>query len=97
MSKKTFVPSQRPKRRKGHKILTIYYFGNEVVKRNCAKYSHTAVLACVNNMQFNKYEATHAEVFDSEDGVVHAVVKATLVRGKHEIHILFKREVQEEK
>ncbi len=96
MSKKTKLLVQRTKRRLGHNLITIYYLGNRIVKTNRAKYSHTAVLACVNNMQFNKYEATHAEVFDGEDGVVHAIVKAELVRGKHEIRILFKREVQKE-
>lgn len=96
MSKK-FIPTVRRKVRKGRKIQTVYYFGTEVVKCNMAKYSNTAVLNCVNHMQFNSYEATHAEVYDVEDGVVHAVVKATLVHGKHEITILYKREVQVEK
>lgn len=96
MSNKTSSLTLRRKHRKGRKIQTVYYFGTTVVKRNTAKYSNTAVVACVNHMQFNSYDATHAEVFDSEDGTLHAVIKSALVRGKYEIHILFKREVQKE-
>ena len=96
MSKRERKVPVRRKRRSGRKIQTVYYFEDSVIKRNTAKYSHTAVTACVNHMQFNTYAATHAEVYDTEDGVVHAIVKASLVRGQHEINIIFKREVQEE-
>lgn len=94
MARKTFTPKIRSKSRSGRNIRTVYYYGNEVVKCNRAKYANTAVLACVKHMQFNTYEATHAEVFDDDDGVVHAIVKAKLVDGKHEIHILYRRAVQ---
>jgi hypothetical protein len=44
-------------------------------------------------LQINEYEATHAEVFDSANGELHAVVKRHL---NGDIEILFKREVKAE-
>ncbi len=87
---------RRNKPRDGRNIITVYYDGDNIVKTNRAKYSHTAVLKCVDHMQFNHYDATSAEVYDDDDGVLHAVVVATLVAGKAEIRIIFKREIQKE-
>lgn len=97
MSKAVPKVPMRRSRRSGRRIQTVYYIGNKLVKRNLAKYATTAVTACVKHMQLNSYEATHAEVYDIDDGELHAVIKAALVKGKHEIHILFKREIQEER
>lgn len=82
--------------RQGLKIHTVYYNHNRAVKRNNAKYGYTAVMQCIKHMQLNSYEATHAEVYDSVDGKLHAVIRAVLVNGKHEIRILFKREFLED-
>lgn len=86
----------RKQPRTGLKIHTVYYFRNRAVKRNNAKYGYTAVMQCIKHMQLNSYEATHAEVYDSVDGELHAVIKAVLVDGKHEIRILFKRDYLED-
>lgn len=47
---------------------------------------------CVKHMQIDKYSATHAEVYDEDNGELHAVVKRSI---NGDVHILFKREVQE--
>lgn len=73
-------------------ITTSYYRGRELVKTNYAVHANRAVLRCVDHLQLNSYHATHAEVFDSLDGVLHAVTKRRL---NGDIEILFKREVKE--
>mgnify|MGYP003575880546 CR=1 FL=1 len=73
-------------------IKTVFYYGKQVVKTNKASHANRAVLHCVNHMQLNTYEATHAEVYDEETGVLHAVIRRT-IKG---IAILYKREVREE-
>lgn len=73
-------------------IKTVYYYGRNIVKTNMAKHANMAVLHCVNHMQLNTYEATTAEVYDVETGVLHCVVRRTMKK----IEILFKREVQNE-
>lgn len=75
-------------------IVTTYYFNNEVVKRNTAMHPNAAVLHCVNHMQLNSYEATHAEVHDESNGVLHCVI--TRAKGARHISILYKRPVREE-
>lgn len=74
-------------------ITTTFYRRKEVVKVNHALHPNRAVLRCVDNLQTNNYDATHAEVYDSGDGVLHAVVKRHM---NGNIEILFKREVTEE-
>ncbi len=72
-------------------IQTTYYRGRKLIKTNTALHSNTAVLRCVDHMQLNHYEATTAEVFDNDNGVLHAVVR----RNSKGIVIIFKREVIE--
>jgi len=74
-------------------IRTTYYFNTEVIKNNTAKHANAAVLHCVNHMQLNTYEATHAEVYDESNGVLHCVV--TRPKGARTITILYKRAVRE--
>lgn len=74
-------------------IQTTYYFGKKLVRHNSAKHTNNAVLHCVEHMQLNHYEATTAEVFDLENGELHAVVKRSMKN--KDISIVFKREVKE--
>lgn len=75
-----------------HNIQTVYYSGKRVLKVNSALFANNAVLHCVNHMQLNHYnKATVAEVFDSESGILHAVIKRN-VKG---IAIAYKREITE--
>lgn len=74
-------------------IQTTFFWHKKVVKINKASYANSAVLRCVDHLQFNQYDATHAEVFDSNSGVLHAVIKRSM---KGDLTVLFKREVAEE-
>jgi len=76
------------------KITTTFYNRLDVVKVNNAVHANNAVLRCIDHLQINQYDATHAEVFDSESGVLHAVIKR---RMNGDIEILFKRDVQNAK
>ena len=73
-------------------ITTNFYHRKELVKTNNAAYANNAVLRCVDHLQINHYRATHAEVFDSSDGELHAVVKRHM---NGDLEVLFKREVGE--
>lgn len=73
-------------------IRTVFYYRNGIVKINTAKHPNKAVLHCVNHMQMNTYGATHAEVYDDNKGVLHAVIRRS-VNG--DVHILYKRKVKE--
>ena len=69
-------------------ITTTFYRGVSVVKVNKASYASNAVLRCVDHLQLNSYQAGHAEVYDSADGTLHAVVKRRI---NGDLEILFKR------
>lgn len=75
-------------------IKTVFYRGKEVVHTNRAVHANSAVLNCVNHLQFNRYEATTAEVFDEMSGELHAVFRRP-VNGE-QIVIVFKREFKGE-
>lgn len=83
----------QPKRQ----IRTNYFFGKELVKTTMALYPNRAVPTCVDHVQFNNYEATHAEVFDERTGELHAVVKRHIGGAKmpQKIEVEFRREVAE--
>ena len=72
-------------------IQTDYYLGKQVVKTTASLRANNAVPNCVRHMQTNDYEATHAEVYDSENGELHASIKRE-VNGT--IHVHFKRKVK---
>lgn len=74
-------------------IHTTYYRQKQVVRMTSAKWANSAVLNCIKHMQFNDYGSTHAEVFDSRTGMLHAVVSHSVVGN---IRILFKREVHKD-
>lgn len=74
-------------------ITTTFYRGKNLVKTNHAAYPNRAVLRCVDNLQINHYEATHAEVYDCSNGQLHAVIKRSI---NGNLEVLFKREVKEE-
>lgn len=73
-------------------IETTFYRRTKLVKTNNATYANNAVLRCVDHLQLNHYEATHAEVFDCSTGQMHAVVRRHM---SGVIEILFKRDVVE--
>lgn len=73
-------------------VQSVYYRGREVVKTNRSYHAENAAVNCHKHMRSNRYAATHAEVFDERDGVLHAVIKRT-VEGN--VHILYKREYKE--
>lgn len=73
-------------------IQTIYYRNKKVVRVNHAGSALRAVPLAVGHMQLNKYEATVAEVFDLQGGILHAVVKRSV---NSNIEIVFKREIKE--
>ena len=76
-------------------IKTVYYAGStamsNVVKTTSSAYSFNAVPNAIRHLQTNEYEATLCEVYDENNGALHAVIKRSV---KGEIHILFKREVK---
>ncbi len=74
-------------------IHSVYYIGNKVVRTNASVHANSAVLNCVNHMQLNHYGATHAEVYDTVNGVLHAVIKRST--GSGTITIVYKRDVKE--
>ncbi len=59
-------------------IVTVFYCGRRIVKVNLAVHPNKAVLHCVNHLQFNRYEATHAEIYDDVTGMVHAVFRRSI-------------------
>ena len=71
-------------------IQTDYYRGSKLVKTNLAAHAESAVLHCVRHMRTNKYEATHAEVFDNVTGEHHSVVRSSLRGGELHVNIVFK-------
>jgi hypothetical protein len=75
-------------------IKTVYYSGvsklSNVVKTTASVYAFNAVPNAVRHLQTNEYGATLCEVYDENNGTLHAVMKRNV---KGEIHILFKREV----
>lgn len=73
-------------------VITVYYFGKNVVRINRAKYPNNAVYLCVNHMQLNDYDASVAEVYD--DKTLHAVIKNVRKGGLLTMQILYKREVK---
>lgn len=73
-------------------IQTIYRLGKEVAKINRAGSGTSAVPLCVTHMRANDYAADTAEVFNHENGKLHAVVHRS-VNGR--ITILFQRPYKE--
>lgn len=74
-------------------IQTTYMLHKQLVKTTQAVHANTAVTNCVNHMQLNHYGATVAEVFDSQSGVLHAVICRKMDGSG--IEIVFKRVVKE--
>jgi len=80
--------------RRARTIRTVFYRLAKVVKINNAYYANSAVLRCVDHLQHNQYNATHAEVYDESNGDLHAVVRR---RVTGDLEILFRRAVKEGK
>ena len=74
-------------------IQTTYYHNKRVVKNTNSATAYNAVPNCIRHMQVNEYQATLAEVYDTENGVLHAVITRSV---KGTITIVFKREVQKD-
>lgn len=67
-------------------VRTVYYRGRDVVKTIAAGKQLNAVKNCVGYMRTNKYEATHAEVYDTDNGKLYGVVKRDV---KGNCHVLY--------
>jgi hypothetical protein len=67
-------------------VRTVFYRGREVVRTIAAGKSLNAVANCTRHMRKNTYEATHAEVYNTANGKLYAVMKRD-VHGN--LHILF--------
>lgn len=59
-------------------VRTVYYHRREVVKIIAAGSPLNAVKNCVGYMRTNRFEATHAEVYSTENGKLYGVVKRDL-------------------
>lgn len=73
-------------------VKTIYRHGREVVKTNSAGSGFTAVPRAVMHMRANDYEASVVEVFNEQNGKLHAVMKLD-VHGH--LHVLYQRPYKE--
>lgn len=65
-------------------VRTVYYNRKEVVKTIAAGSPINAVKNCVGYMRTNKYDATHAEVYNTANGHLYGVVVNKLINGKHQ-------------
>jgi hypothetical protein len=74
-------------------IQTVYYREQKMVKKTRAGTANRAVPHAVEHMQINEYHATHCEVYDLTNGVLHAVLKRHI--SENSIEVLFKRKVKE--
>lgn len=74
-------------------IRTDYRRGNKLVKSTYGHWAANAVPNATRHLQTNEYGATVVEVYDMNNGVVHAVLTNKLNHGKCKMEILFKREV----
>lgn len=82
------IPKDRP-------IRSVYYSdfqARNAVKITRGKHPESMVLRCVDHMRHNNYEAVLAEVFDEDDGVLHAVIKRRI---NGDIEIIYQRDVKD--
>lgn len=59
-------------------VRTVYYRGREAVKVIAAGKPLNAVKNCVGYMRTNRYEATHAEVYSTDNGDLYGVIKRSV-------------------
>ncbi len=71
-------------------IRTDYYQGKEIVKTNHARWAPMAVQHVVGHMQLGRYDSSHCEVYDTLNGVLHAVLR--MPKGGNELVIVYKRD-----
>jgi len=64
-------------------VRTVYYRGRDVVKVIAAGKPLYAVRNCVYWMRVNKFEATHAEVYSTDNGKLYGVVKRDVHGNTH--------------
>ncbi len=69
-------------------INTVYFVGKKAVKTNASIHPENAAPSCVRHMEANTYAATHAEVFNTETGQLHLVVRRHF--GSNSITIVYK-------
>lgn len=67
-------------------VRTVFYRGKDVVKKIASGNPLNAVSNCTRHMRKNTYEATHAEVYSTDNGKLHSVLKRDM-RGN--LHILY--------
>jgi hypothetical protein len=71
------------------------YNGRKVVKITHGLHPESMVSNCIYHMRRNDYEALLAEVWDDDDGVLHAIVKCRISGELGIIEILYQREIKE--
>lgn len=71
-------------------VRTVYYRGREIVRKVAAGKPINAVANCIRAMRINKYEATSAEVYSTENGKLYAVVRNYIERNETRILYEFK-------
>lgn len=70
-----------------YKVVTVFTFGQEIMKTNSSRHVSTAILNAVMHLQSNRYSARIAQVSCRETGKLFAVITRNVV-GK--ITILYK-------
>jgi hypothetical protein len=64
-----------PKLKRKLPLRSVYYLGKKVVKVNRGGAAIRAVSRCTEHMRRNDYDATVAEVYDTRNGKLHAVLR----------------------
>ena len=67
-------------------VRTVYYRGRDVVKVIASGHPMYAVRNCGYWLRINKYEATHAEVYSTDNGKLYAVVKRDMKGNVHSLY-----------
>jgi hypothetical protein len=71
-------------------VRTVYYRDREAVRVIASGKPINAVANCIRAMRINKYEATSAEVYSTENGKLYAVIRNYLDRKETRILYEFK-------
>lgn len=74
-------------------IRTDFYQGKNLIHSNHARWANNATPQALKYLQVQHYQATHCEVYDVENGILHAVLRYRI--GENKIEVIYKREVKE--
>lgn len=70
------VPTTAPEVERN--IRSDYYFNSNLIKTNRGRWPLNAAKTVFGNLRSNKYEATHAEVYNEATGKLYAVLRRTM-------------------